>query len=81
MFRVPVRDISQGGVKLECQTMIATGSDLIVTLPGLDPQPALACWVEGGFIGVAFNRLLPLGELVGWLHGQRETQRSRPASA
>jgi hypothetical protein len=81
MFRVPVRDISQGGVKLECQTMIPTGSDLIVTLPGLDPQPALACWVEGGFIGVAFNRLLPLGELVGWLHGQRETQRSRPASA
>jgi len=74
-LRVRVCDISQGGVKLECQTILAKGADVVVTLPGLEPQPGLACWVDGGFIGVAFNRLLPLGELVTWLHEQRETQR------
>jgi len=73
-LRVKVRDISQGGVKLECQTILPKGADVVITLPGLEPQPGLACWVEGGFIGVAFNRLLPLGELVAWLQEQRETQ-------
>jgi hypothetical protein len=62
-------------VKVESGTMIARGADVIVTLPGLDAQPGLACWVEGGFIGVAFNCLIPLGELIGWLKDQRETQR------
>lgn len=74
--RVKVCDISQGGVRLECQTILPQGADVIVTLPGLEPQPGLACWVDRGFIGVAFNRLLPLGELVSWLHEQRESQRS-----
>jgi hypothetical protein len=74
-LRVRVCDISQGGAKVACETILAQGADVVVTLPGLDPQPGIACWVEGGFVGVAFNRLLPLGELVTWLHNQRETQR------
>ena len=53
------------------------GADLVLTLPGLEPQPGLACWIDGGFVGVAFNRLIPLGELVAWLHEQRETQRGQ----
>ena len=76
MLRVRVCDISQGGVKVECQTILPQGADVIVSLPGLDPQPGLACWVDEGFIGVTFNRLLPLGELVSWLHVQRDSQRS-----
>ncbi len=75
-LRVRARDISQGGVKIECETLLPQGADVIVTLPGLSPQPAIACWTEGGLTGIAFNRLLPLTDLVGWLHEQRETQRS-----
>jgi len=74
-LRVRVCDISQGGVKVESETILARGADVVVTLPGLEPQPGLACWVEDGFIGVAFNRLLSLSELVSWLQGQREGQR------
>jgi len=74
-LRVRVCDISQGGVKLESASILPRGADVVVTLPGLEPQPGLACWVEGGFIGVTFNRLIPLGELVSWLHEQRATQR------
>lgn len=76
ILRVRVCDISQGGVKVECQAILPEGADVIVSLPGLDPQPGLACWVDDGFIGITFNRLLPLGELVSWLQEQRDNQRS-----
>ncbi|WP_294120298.1 PilZ domain-containing protein [Sphingomonas sp.] len=74
VLRVRVCDVSQGGVKIACETIIARGSDVVLTLPSLEPQPGLACWVEGGFIGVSFNRLLPLAELVSWLQDQRQAQ-------
>ena len=76
VLRVQACDISQGGVKIRCETVLSQGADVIVTLPGLDAQPGIACWNEDGFTGITFNRLLPLGELVAWLHEQRETQRS-----
>lgn len=76
VLRVQACDISQGGVKVRCETPVAPGSDVIVSLPGLEPQPGIACWNDRGFIGVNFNRLIPLGELVGWLHAQSDTQRS-----
>jgi hypothetical protein len=75
VLRVRVCDVSQGGVKLECATVLPQGADVIVTLPGLDPLPGLACWVDGGFLGVTFNRLIPLGELITWLQEQRDAQR------
>ncbi len=75
-LRVRTRDISQGGAKIECETIFSPGSDVILTLPGLPPQAGIACWSEGGFTGIAFNRLLPLSELVAWLHDQRELQRN-----
>ena len=76
MLRVAVCDVSQGGLKVQTATILPQGADVIVTLPGLEPQPAIACWSLNGFAGITFNRLLPLGELVTWLHGQRELQRN-----
>jgi hypothetical protein len=75
ILRVRACDISQGGAKVECETPVPQGADIVISLPGLEPQRGIACWVDGGFIGVAFNRLLPLGELVAWLQQQREYQR------
>jgi len=75
-LRVRARDISQGGVKIECETLLPQGADVIVTLPGLPPQPGIVCWTDDGFIGITFNRLLPLGEVVAWLQEQREAQRN-----
>lgn len=76
LLRVKVCDISQGGVKIECQTILHQGSDIIITLPGLEPQPGIICWQENGFTGINFNRLLPLNELVAWLQEQRQSQRA-----
>lgn len=75
-LRVRTCDISQGGLKIRCETTVAPGTDIIVSLPGLEPQPGIACWNDNGFIGITFNRLLPLGDLVTWLQDQRESQRS-----
>ena len=76
IIRVRVCDISQGGVKIACETVLAQGADVVIGLPGLEPQRGIACWSEGGFSGITFNRLIPLGELIAWLQQQREEQRS-----
>lgn len=80
-WRVRTHDISQGGVKLQCEAVIPSGTDIVLTLPGLEPQPGVARWSNDGFTGVTFNRLLPLGQLVDWLKMEREQQSARqPAS-
>ena len=76
VLRVQTCDISQGGVKIRCETLILPGAEVIVALPGLEAQRGIACWNDDGFTGITFNRLLPLGDLVAWLHDQRETQRT-----
>ena len=76
VLRVQACDISQGGLKIRCEAIVTPGSDVIVSLPGLEPQRGIACWSDSGYIGITFNRLLPLGELVTWLQDQREAQRS-----
>ena len=75
-LRVQVCDVSQGGIKIRCETPLTQGADVIITLPRLAPNPGIICWTDGGFAGATFNRLIPLNDLVAWLHEQREAQRS-----
>lgn len=74
--RMRVQDVSQGGVKLETSAVLTTGADLVISLPGLDPQPASVRWIEGGYLGATFNRILPLADLVAWLQAMREQMRA-----
>jgi hypothetical protein len=76
VHRMRVHDVSQGGIKLESTRVIDRGTDLVVSLPGLDPQPAAVRWSEDGYLGVTFNRLLPLAELVCWLRATRDQLRA-----
>jgi hypothetical protein len=76
MLRVEACDISQGGVKIRTDAILPQGSDIVVTLPGLDAQAGIACWCSNGYAGIAFNRLLPLDQLVAWLKVHREVQRA-----
>lgn len=75
MIRVRVCDISQGGVKVALETVLPNGTDVVLGLPGLEPQRGIACWTDSGFTGITFNRLIPLPELVSWLKQRRELQR------
>ena len=76
VYRMRVHDVSQGGVKLESSLFLDAGTDLVVSLPGLESQAAAVRWNEGGFLGVTFNRLLPLTELVYWLRATRQHLRA-----
>lgn len=76
VYRMRVHDVSQGGVKLESAVTVESGASLVVSLPGLNPQAAAVRWNEDGFLGVTFNRLLPLTELVNWLRATREHLRA-----
>ena len=75
VHRMRLRDISQGGLKVEITTTLASGTDVIVTLPGLEPQPCVVRWNEAGYTGITFNRLLALPLLVAWLEDQRPALR------
>jgi hypothetical protein len=76
VHRVRVHDVSQGGIKIETELVLDNGTDLVVGLPDLEPQPASVRWCEQGCMGITFNRLLPLAELVTWLRAMREQLRA-----
>lgn len=71
VYRLPVCDISQGGLKVKGDPAIEHGCDLSVSLTGLEPRPAALRWRQDGHLGISFNRLIPLADLVGWLQGIR----------
>lgn len=75
-YRLRACDISQGGIKVETRVSLQPGTDVVVSLAGLEPQPGVVRWSEDGFAGITFNRLLPLPVLIGWLQAQRSDARA-----
>ena len=76
IYRLPVSDISQGGLKLKGDPPLEHGSDLSVSLPGMETQAAALRWRQDGHLGISFNRLIPLSALVAWLQDVREKLRA-----
>jgi len=76
VYGVQAHDISQGGIKIETDRELDLGSDVVVTLPGMEPHAGLLRWRESKFYGITFNRLLALSEVVNWLQSQREQLRA-----
>ena len=70
-YRMRACDVSQGGIKVATSVVLSNGADVVVTLPGLPALPGVVRWMEEGFGGITYNRLLPLPELVSWLQGMR----------
>jgi hypothetical protein len=62
-------------MKADSDRMLKVGADVVVTLPGLAPMAGVVRWKEEGSYGIAFNRLLALSDLVGWLQDQRDLLR------
>lgn len=73
VYGMVARDISQGGMKAESDGSLAVGSDVVVSLPGLEAIAGVVRWQSNGCCGIAFNRLLALSVLVTWLQDQRGT--------
>ena len=67
IVRARACDISQGGIKVETDASFARNAEVVVSLPGLPPQPGVVRWTSDGCAGITFNRLLPLPGLIDWL--------------
>jgi hypothetical protein len=67
LFGVNTRDISQGGVKIECDQPLEVGRDVVLTIERFRPLQATVRWCEGGLAGLSFNQLIPFPELMTWL--------------
>jgi len=60
-------DISQSGVKIETDQEIETGTEIVLTLEGMDPRPGVVRWSKDGHCGLSFNGLISFTELIDWL--------------
>jgi hypothetical protein len=74
--RVKAINISQGGLQVECGRDLSVGAEVVVTLNGLAPEPAIVKWREGDCYGLRFHRTLAIAQLVGWLKTQQERLRA-----
>jgi len=78
MRRTKAVNISQGGLCVESAGELSIGAEVTVSLPGLSPISSMVKWRHGESYGIAFNHVLALSELVGWLQG-RQLQERRAA--
>jgi hypothetical protein len=70
IVRAKACDISQGGIKVVTSHGFARSAEVVVSLPGLPPQPGVVRWTVDGHAGITFNRLLPLPQLIEWLQAR-----------
>lgn len=75
VHRAKALNISQGGLCAESQADLKVGAEVIISLNGLPPMPALVKWHDAGLYGVGFNRMLALSELVAWLQQYQQQPR------
>ena len=68
---VHARDISQSGVKVETDQPIEPDTEVVLTLEDFRPLHGVVRWAAGGRCGIAFNQLIPFGELIDWLKARR----------
>ena len=64
---VTLRDISQGGVKLETDQPLQPGAPVVLTIDKFRSVDGVVRWYEAGAAGVSFNELIPFQELMRWL--------------
>lgn len=79
----PVRDISQGGIKIAVDVEPCAGEEAAVLIPGLRTFTGVVRWCDNGHVGIAFDQAIPFDELANWLgtegarHLQAADRRSR----
>jgi hypothetical protein len=66
-YWVHARDISQSGVKVETDNPPPADTEIVVAIEGLRPIPGIVRWSSDSACGIAFNQLIPFGELIEWL--------------
>jgi hypothetical protein len=54
-FSARVRNISAGGIKIDCPRGLPAGTPIEVTLRGVGPVRGTVAWSAGGYVGIRFD--------------------------
>lgn len=68
---VHIRDVSQGGVKVETERALEPGTAVVVTMEHFEPLHGNVRWSKDGACGIAFNQPIPFDRLIAWLKRER----------
>ena len=79
-YKVEVRDISLGGIKIRLDDRESLGKDVVVTVESLRPVKGVVRWHEEGMAGIVFDKPLSFEELSEWLSKRIEVASLRAAS-
>jgi hypothetical protein len=72
VVRAKAVNISQGGLQVRSSVELKPRADVMVSLTGLPPEPAVVKWKDGDIYGISFNRVLSITQLVAWLQARQE---------
>jgi heavy metal translocating P-type ATPase len=75
-----IRDIAQGGVKIEAPFVLTPDEKVTVTAEGLRPIEGVVRWANGNLAGIAFDPEIEWQELMPWLRARRATHPLEPAA-
>lgn len=62
-----IRDISQGGMKVDVADPLIAGRDIVIKVKGLETMTGVVRWCREGQAGLAFLRPIPFDALTRWL--------------
>lgn len=71
IHEVALRDISQGGARVQVSVSMPDNSPVLLSLPGLPPLAGVARWAGGAEAGISFNECLSFELLARWIQAQR----------
>jgi hypothetical protein len=72
VVRARALNISQGGLQVRSSAELTPGAEVVVSLTGLAPEPAVVRWRDRDTYGISFNRVLSITQLVAWLQARQE---------
>jgi hypothetical protein len=73
-----LRNISQGGAKVEIARSLEAWGDASLRVADLPPFASQIRWMFGDCLGLSFNERLPFEVLALWLHNQRTGDAPQP---
>lgn len=69
-YRVELRDLSQGGVRVELDDPPRVGDDAVITIEGMEQMSAIVRWAQDGEVGLSFIKPIAFDTLIRWLDEQ-----------
>ena len=79
-YRSRTSNISQGGVCIRMGADLRIGAHVVISIAGLAPAGGVVKWRDGDDYGIGFNRLFPVGELMGFFEDMKNAERKRASA-